>query len=59
MASFAELKNNRKNAIAALTEEVNKLTTKFVSDEDKYWELQVDKAKNGSAVIRSEGNVVY
>jgi len=52
MASFAELKNNRKNAIAALTEEVNKLTTKFVSDEDKYWELQVDKAKNGSAVIR-------
>lgn len=52
--SFADLKRSRSELTNNLVEELNKLNTKnsYVEDESKYWELQVDKSFNGSAVIR-------
>lgn len=52
--SFADLKRSRSEITDSLTKELDKLTTKnsFTEDEGKYWELTVDKAFNGSAVIR-------
>lgn len=52
--SFADLKRSRSELTNSLTQELDKLNTKtsYTEDKDKYWELQVDKAGNGSALIR-------
>jgi hypothetical protein len=52
--SFADLKRSRSELTNSLTQELDKFNTKssYTEDENKYWELQVDKAGNGSALIR-------
>ena len=52
MVDFATLKNNRSKSIESLTEELNKINTKYQNDDDKYWQPTVDKAGNGQAIIR-------
>jgi len=51
--SFADLKKNRAASINSLNEELGKFQKKTYTDNsDKYWQLTVDKAGNGSATIR-------
>jgi hypothetical protein len=55
--SFAKLKKARKTGFSKLTEEIEKLSTTNKSNngngaDDRFWKLTVDKAGNGSAVIR-------
>ena len=52
MVDFATLKSNRSKSIESLTEELNKINTKYQNDDDKYWQPTVDKAGNGQAIIR-------
>jgi len=52
MVDFATLKNNRSKSIESLTEELNKINTKYQNDDDKYWQPTVDKVGNGQAIIR-------
>lgn len=53
MSDFSALKKSRKNALAALDEQLKKMNTNsFNSDADEYWQPEVDKAGNGYAVIR-------
>lgn len=53
-SSFAQLKSNRNKAVAALKEEIQKADTKGESrsDDDRFWQPEVDKSGNGYAVIR-------
>jgi len=55
--SFAKLKKARKTDFSKLTDEIEKLNTTNKSSngngaDDRFWKLTVDKAGNGSAVIR-------
>jgi len=52
--SFADLKRNSATNFDKLNKELTKLSTNQFSDplEGKLWSLAVDKAGNGSAVIR-------
>jgi len=55
MNTFASLKQARKSQFDKLTSELNKLSSKSddnSSKDDGYWKPVVDKAGNGSAVIR-------
>jgi len=54
MVDFASLKKNRGSALEALTKELNKAstTTQSNSKDDRFWTPEVDKAGNGSAIIR-------
>jgi len=55
MNTFASLKQARKSQFDTLTSELNKLSSKSdnnSSKDDGYWKPVVDKAGNGSAVIR-------
>ena len=53
MVDFASLKKNRSSALEALTKELNKAsTTQSNSKDDRFWTPEVDKAGNGSAIIR-------
>ena len=54
MVDFASLKKNRSSALEALTKELNKAstTTQSNSKDDRFWAPEVDKAGNGSAIIR-------
>lgn len=54
MVDFASLKKNRGSALEALTKELNKAstTTQSNSKDDRFWAPEVDKAGNGSAIIR-------
>ncbi len=52
--SFAELRKNRKNNLANLTKELEKVNTKSggKSEDDRFWQPTVDKDGNGTAIIR-------
>lgn len=53
--SFADLKRQRPNSIAKLTEQVDKAlgkTNQQPQGDDRFWKPTVDKAGNGFAVIR-------
>ncbi len=53
--SFANMRSNRKSALADLTKELDKVNTKGgggKSDDDRYWQPTVDKEGNGTAIIR-------
>lgn len=50
--SFSELRKQRKGALQKLTADVDKLSTKFNKEDDRFWQPTVDKAGNGYAVIR-------
>lgn len=52
--SFANMRNSRGNAMAALTQELTKVNQKGGggSSDDRYWQPTVDKEGNGSAIIR-------
>lgn len=53
--SFADLKRQRNNSIAKLTEQVDKAlgkTQQTQTGDDRFWKPTVDKAGNGFAVIR-------
>lgn len=48
---FSQLKAGRKQSLTKLLDNVQKLSSKVEKD-DRYWKLTVDKAGNGSAIIR-------
>jgi len=54
-SSFSQLKKTSNSSLESLTKELSKLDDKkssaFVEDE-RYWKLTVDKAKNGHAILR-------
>ena len=50
--SFAALKKQSKTAIENLTKKVEQDKNGGYSKDDRFWRLDVDKAGNGSAVIR-------
>jgi len=55
MSNFATLKKNRASALENLTKELNKAannTTQSSGKDDRFWAPEVDKAGNGSAIIR-------
>ena len=54
MSYLEKLKNSNQDSLRKLTESVNKLnsTGERNSNEDNYWKPTVDKAGNGSAIIR-------
>jgi hypothetical protein len=49
---FTAFKNNRKNSIQKLNEEVKKVNAYQQTEDNRFWELKVDNAGNGSAIIR-------
>lgn len=51
---FSKLKNSSQDSLRKLTEQVNKLntTSERSKDDEKYWKPTVDKAGNGSAILR-------
>lgn len=53
-SAFAALKNNRSSNLARLNAEIEKQNSKknFKEDREGFWEPTVDKAGNGSAVLR-------
>lgn len=52
MTTFSALKSNR-SSLQSLNEAIAKSTKSYVKeDADKFWNMSVDKALNGSAVIR-------
>ena len=53
-SNFSELRKTRGNGISNLLKEVEKLSTNGGnnSDDDTYWQPEVDKVGNGQAVIR-------
>lgn len=52
--SFADLKKNSKKSLDTLNKEVEKITSKktYQEDDARLWKPTIDKAGNGSAVIR-------
>ena len=52
--SFSALKRQRTSSLERLTKEINKLANKETtsSNDDRYWQPEVDKAGNGYAIIR-------
>ena len=50
--SFAQLKRNRGSQFEALTKEFNKLSSTGPTEDTRFWKPHLDKAGNGSAVIR-------
>jgi hypothetical protein len=52
--SFSALKRQRTSSLERLTKEINKLANKEQgsSNDDRYWQPEVDKAGNGYAIIR-------
>jgi len=53
MSSFAQLKNNRKAQFDKLAEAANKVTSAGKpSGDDRFWSPTIDKAGNGTAIIR-------
>jgi len=55
MVDFSKLKSSSQDSLRKLTEQVGKLnntTNDRKSNDDKYWKPTVDKAGNGSAIIR-------
>lgn len=50
--TFSSLKKSSSASFEKLTEQLQKMNTSYTSDEDKYWKPEVDKAKNGYAIIR-------
>lgn len=52
-SNFSELRKNRGNGISNLLKEVEKLSSNgSSSDDNSYWQPEVDKVGNGQAVIR-------
>lgn len=53
MSSFAKLKKNRSSQFEKLSQAAEKVNQGFQKDDDgKTWKLSVDKAGNGSAILR-------
>ena len=50
--SFANLKRNRKKSLQTLVEESQKQSAGSYSSDERFWQPVVDKAGNGTAVIR-------
>jgi ElaB/YqjD/DUF883 family membrane-anchored ribosome-binding protein len=50
--SFAQLKRNRQSQFEKLTTELTKMTTSGPTEDTRFWKPTLDKAGNGSAVIR-------
>lgn len=50
--SFANLKKNSKQTLQELAEKLQNVDKRGSSDDNRFWKLTVDKANNGSAVIR-------
>lgn len=52
--SFANLKRSSQESLSKLTDELAKINTptQKSNDDDSYWKPTVDKAENGSAIIR-------
>lgn len=49
---FSQLKANRKQSLSKLMEDVSKMKGAGTEKDDRFWKLTVDKAGNGSAIIR-------
>ena len=54
MVDFAKLKKNSQDSLAKLSASIQKLdqTQNYGKNEEEYWSPVVDKAGNGSAIIR-------
>lgn len=52
MSSFAEMKKSRKSLYDKIVEETNKMQSGNSGTDDRFWQPEVDKAGNGSAIIR-------
>jgi hypothetical protein len=52
MVNFAALKNRSTNSLQKLQEEASKMNQKGGNKDARLWELELDKAGNGSATIR-------
>jgi len=54
MSDFAQLKNNRKSQFEKLTQAAEKLgsNNKKSGADERFWKPTVDKAQNGSAIVR-------
>ena len=50
--SFKAMKKDRKKSLGALVEAAAKTDNNFSNNDENQWKLTVDKAQNGSAVIR-------
>jgi hypothetical protein len=52
--NFDKLKKNRSNSLEKLNKHLSDISSKGYSnpDENKYWQPTVDKAGNGTAIIR-------
>lgn len=50
--SFAQLKRNRQSQFEKLTTEINKMASTGPTEDTRFWKPTLDKAGNGSAVIR-------
>lgn len=50
--SFAQLKRNRQSQFEKLTTEINKMASTGPTEDNRFWKPTLDKAGNGSAVIR-------
>jgi hypothetical protein len=52
MANFSDFKKKSKNSVAALTDRLDKMTSKDSYKDERLWKPGIDKAGNGYAVIR-------
>jgi hypothetical protein len=52
MANFSDFKKKSKNSVAALTERLDKMTSKEGYKDERLWKPGIDKAGNGYAVVR-------
>ena len=49
---FSSLRNRRGNSLATLLDEVDKMQSGGAKEDERFWQPEVDKLGNGSAVIR-------
>lgn len=53
MNTFADMKKNKKSLYDKIVQETNKMQSgEKGSGDDRFWQPEVDKAGNGSAIIR-------